>query len=74
VNFGNEAGYKGINPMSKSQLQVRREDGKASLASVRNINSLQAGKLYTVVVTGKQGAYDVISFEDAVHDMASHKK
>ncbi len=74
VNFGNEAGYKGINPISKSQLQVRREDGKASLASVRNISSLQAGKLYTVVVTGKKGAYDVISFEDAVHDMSPVKK
>lgn len=70
VNFGNEAGFKGITPVSRGQLQVRREDGKASLASVRNINSLQAGKLYTIVVTGKKGAYDVISFEDTVHDLS----
>jgi len=70
VNFGNEAGFKGITPVSRGQVQVRREDGKASLASVRNINSLQAGKLYTIVVTGKKGAYDVISFEDTVKDLS----
>ena len=71
VNFGNEAGFKTIDPVTRGQLTIRREDGRASLASVRDIKALEAGKLYTIVVSGRRGAWDVITFEDAVRDLSA---
>lgn len=71
VNFGNEAGFKTIDPVTRGQLTVRREEGNRSLASVRDIRSLEAGKLYTIVAAGTPGKWEVISFEDTVRDLSA---
>ena len=71
VNFGNEAGFKTVDPVARGQLTVRREEGNRSLASVRDIRALEAGKLYTIVVTGNSGKWDVITFDDTVRDLSA---
>jgi hypothetical protein len=63
VNYGNEAGYKDVDPMSVT-LSVRGEKG--SPATIRDIKRLEAGKSYTVVAAGRAGRMTVINFEDEV--------
>jgi hypothetical protein len=66
LTFGNEASYKGIAPVKAGTLEVRRQDGKRRLLTLRNV-SFAAGKSYTIVVTG--GAtrkLEVITFEDSM--------
>jgi hypothetical protein len=66
VNFKSEAGFKSIDPVRGIPLTVRRDDGRTSVAPVRGIKQLQAGKSYTVVVTGLPGQWEVITFEDEI--------
>lgn len=71
VNYRSEAGFKSIDPVTNGQLTIRRDDGRATVATVSGIRSLQAGRLYTIVVAGRPGAWEVISFEDTVREMTA---
>jgi hypothetical protein len=50
INFGNEGGFKDIDPATVT-LVVRRENGKAEVATVTDLR-LEAGTAYTIVVVG----------------------
>jgi hypothetical protein len=66
LNFGNEASYKSIAPVEGGTLEIRRQNGKQRLLTLRDVN-FTAGKSYTIVVTG--GAtrkLEVITFEDSM--------
>ena len=64
VNFGSEAGYREVNPM-KTTLEVRPEGKKNVLLAIPN-TSLEAGKIYTIVLAGRTKAqkFDAITIED----------
>ena len=64
VNFGNEAGYKDVDPMTSVTLAVRGD--KTAGVTVRDIKRLDAGKSYTVVAAGRPGKVAVIDFEDTI--------
>jgi hypothetical protein len=63
VNFGREAGPKDVDPMTVS-IDIR-SDKSTSPVRVRNMN-LAAGKSYTIVLAGRNGAFETITFDDAV--------
>jgi hypothetical protein len=64
VNFGSEAGYREVKPM-KTTLEVRPEGKKNVLLSIPN-TSLEAGKIYTIVLAGREKGrkFDAIKIED----------
>jgi hypothetical protein len=63
INFGNEAGYKDIDP-TFGTLEVRRKNEQLLLASVKDMK-LEAGSAYTVVILGGPKApLKAITFED----------
>lgn len=66
INFQSEAGYSDIDPVSGT-LIVRPEGRSETLLTIPNVN-LAAGKIYTVVVTGRArgGKLEVITVEDQV--------
>lgn len=66
VNFGEEAGYKSVAPVSGQKISVRRDDGRTSVVSAKGLRKLEAGKSYTIVVAGLPGRWEVITFEDEV--------
>jgi len=74
VNFKSEAGFKSVDPARGPSLTVRRDDGHTSVAPVRGIKQLQAGKSYTVVVSGLPGQWEVISFVDEIGANSSGSK
>jgi hypothetical protein len=69
VNYGNEAGYKDIDPRANVTLTVRGD--KTSATSVRDLKRIDAGKSYTVVAAGRAGKVTVIHFEDEVAGAAN---
>ncbi|MEO8636831.1 MAG: DUF4397 domain-containing protein [Gemmatimonadales bacterium] len=63
INFGNEAGFKDIDPVAGT-LEVRRENEQLMLTSIRGMK-LEAGTAYTVVIVGGPKApLKTITFED----------
>lgn len=68
VNFKSEAGYKSIDPVVDRTLTVRKEDGRTAVATVRGLKTLEAGKSYTIVISGVPGSYKVLTFQDEVGD------
>lgn len=64
VNFRNEAGWKDVDPMTGT-LIIRPQHKQNVLATIGSVN-LKAGESYTYIVTGKQGALNVIKFTDTV--------
>jgi hypothetical protein len=64
VNFGSEAGYREVDPM-KTTLEVRPEGKKNILLAIPN-TSLEAGKIYTIVLAGraKGQKFEAITIED----------
>jgi len=65
VNFGNEAGFKTIEPATGS-VTVRSADKHKRLVSVPN-TKFEAGKSYTFVITGSpMSKVEAITFNDAV--------
>jgi hypothetical protein len=64
VNFGNEAGFKALDPW-RGTIEIRASDGGKVLATVADAN-LEAGKSYTVVVTKKaNGSFDAFWIQDS---------
>jgi len=64
VDYGAEAGYKDIDPVT-SALEIRRTDKGPRLVSVKS-QKFEAGKAYTIVLTGTKTKVETIVFDDAV--------
>lgn len=65
VDFGAEAGYKDIDPTTGS-VEVRT-DPKGNRPIVIKNMKFEAGKAYTIVLTGKRGGLiEAVTFDDAV--------
>jgi hypothetical protein len=64
VNFKSEAGWNEFDPITGT-LQVRPDNAKTTLAKLSNV-SLEGGKSYTFVLTGKAGKLNLIKIEDDV--------
>jgi len=64
VNFKSEAGWKEVDPMAGA-LEVRPDNKKNVLANLGNV-TLEGGKSYTFVLSGKAGRYELIKIEDTV--------
>jgi Domain of unknown function (DUF4397) len=67
VNFGSEAGYKEVEPMTGA-LEVRREGKKEVLTTIPS-QKWQAGKTYTIILTGPgpgRGQLEAIAIEDQI--------
>jgi hypothetical protein len=65
VNFMSEAGYKEVQPMTGT-LEIRREGKKKALATIPQQN-WEAGKTYTIILTGRgaaRGNIEAIAIED----------
>jgi uncharacterized protein DUF4397 len=65
VNFESEVGYKEVEPMTAT-LEVRRKGQKSMLATTSNVK-WEAGKTYTIVVTGRVKAapkLEAVTVED----------
>jgi hypothetical protein len=68
VNFSREAGWNEEDPIQGATLEVRTEDSERPLVTIPNVN-LEAGKIYTYVITGAGQRAEVIQFSDSVaHD------
>jgi len=70
VNPGSEAGFRNVDPMT-GPLMLRHEDGKRTLVTVRDLSGLEAGKSYTIVLAGRAGGWQGITFEDAVQGVGA---
>lgn len=68
VNAGSEAGFEDIDPIG-GRLAVHREDGSTPIVTLAR-KQFQAGRAYTVVVTGRQGQADAITFDDVINASA----
>lgn len=64
VNYGREAGPKDVDPASVS-FDFRGAGAGSSPVHLRNL-SLAAGRSYTIVVVGRRGGFETVSFDDAV--------
>jgi hypothetical protein len=64
VNFKHEAGWNEIAPTSGTII-VRPDNGQTTLAKLANV-TLEGGKSYTFVYTGRNGKYDLLKIEDDV--------
>jgi hypothetical protein len=64
VDYATEAGYKDITPTTAT-LEIRQDDPNARPILVKNLH-LEAGKAYTIVLTGwKSKPVEVITFDDS---------
>jgi hypothetical protein len=63
VDYGHEAGPKDVDPMAAS-IDIR-SDRAGSPVRVRNM-TIAAGRSYTIVVAGRRGGFETITFDDAV--------
>ena len=70
VNPGSEAGFKNVDPVT-GPLMLRQENGKRTLVTVRDSAALEAGKSYTIVLAGRAGGWQAITFEDAVQGVGA---
>lgn len=65
INYGTEAGFKDIDPMTAT-FEIRREDGNGKMVRLPKM-MLEAGKAYTIVLTGAAaGQLVAFSFDDTV--------
>jgi hypothetical protein len=64
VNFKVESGWNEFDPLSGS-LTVRPDNRSTRLASLPNVR-LEAGKSYTLLLTGQAGKYELVKIEDQV--------
>ena len=65
VGFGHEAGPKDVDPVSMA-IAIRNQHN----APVRvHTLSLAAGKSYTIVLAGRTGGFEGITFDDAVQGL-----
>jgi hypothetical protein len=65
VNFQSEVGYKEVEPMTAT-LEVRPKGKKSMLATTSNVK-WEAGKTYTIIVTGRVKAtpkLEAVTVED----------
>jgi hypothetical protein len=65
VNFRSEVGYKEVEPMTAT-IEVRPKGKKSTLATASNVK-WEAGKTYTIIVTGRVKAapkLEVVTVED----------
>ena len=63
VNFGSEAGYKAVEPMTGA-LEVRREGKKEVLTTIPS-QKWEGGKTYTIILAGS-GKLEAIAIEDQI--------
>ncbi len=64
VNPGMEAGFKDLDPVG-GRLAITREDGGPPVVTLAR-KQFQAGRAYTVVVTGQAGQAEAITFDDVL--------
>lgn len=64
VSFKTEAGWSEVAPVSGA-LEIRPDGKETVLAKLSNV-SLESGRSYTFVLTGRSGKYEVISITDDV--------
>jgi hypothetical protein len=64
VNFKVESGWNEFDPISGS-LTARPDNRSTRLASLPNVR-LEAGKSYTLLLTGQAGKYELVKIEDQV--------
>jgi hypothetical protein len=70
VNVGTEAGFKDVDPTSGS-LMVRQDKGKRTLVTVKDVKALEPGMTYTIVLAGRPGGWQAITFSDAVQGVGA---
>ena len=62
MNFKSEAGYREVDPM-RATLEVRPEGKKNVLTTIPNA-SLEAGKIYNIVLAGRGQKLEAFTIED----------
>jgi hypothetical protein len=64
VTPGAEAGFQDLEPVG-GRLAIRRDDGDRPVVTLAR-KQFQAGRAYTVVVTGREGQAEAITFDDVL--------
>lgn len=64
VNFQTETRYQEVDPMNTT-IQVRPQNEKRTLVNLPNVQ-FEAGKIYTLIVTGTGNRLEVIRVEDRI--------
>lgn len=64
VSFANATGFQRLAPSASQRLALRQKAGPERLYTVPTITRLDAGRAYTIVITGRRDAWDVITLTD----------
>jgi len=64
VSFANATGFQRLAPAASQRLALRQNSRPERLFTVPAITRLDAGRAYTIVITGRRDAWDVLTLTD----------
>lgn len=64
VSFANATAFQRLAPSASQRLALRQDAHPERLFTIPSITRLDAGRAYTIVITGRRDAWDVLTFDD----------